>query len=89
MSTTIHDAYSKAEDAMSQVARLRDQVESLMRDKATPIMSAARRIEATAEDAADLVRGRADQLADLVRENPLTAIGAAAVVGFLFGRVGR
>jgi ElaB/YqjD/DUF883 family membrane-anchored ribosome-binding protein len=89
MSTTMNNAYEKVEDAMTQIARLRDQVETLMRDKATPIMAAARRIDGATHDAADIVRGRADQLADLVRENPLTAIGVAAIVGFLFGRVGR
>jgi ElaB/YqjD/DUF883 family membrane-anchored ribosome-binding protein len=79
-----------ADDAMAQIARLRAQVETLMRDKVGPAMEgAAERAEAAAHDAADAIRGRADALAGVVRDQPLAAIGIAAVVGFLLGRAGR
>ena len=90
MATTMKDVHDKADDAMSQIARLREQVETLMREKAAPAMEAAAdRIGGAAEDAADRMRGRAEQLAGSVRENPITAICIAAAIGFLFGRVGR
>jgi ElaB/YqjD/DUF883 family membrane-anchored ribosome-binding protein len=90
MPTNANDLTDKAEDAMTQIARLRAQVETLMRDKVTPAMEeAAERVGAVAHDAADVMRGRADALAGVVREQPLTAICIAAVLGFLLGRTGR
>jgi ElaB/YqjD/DUF883 family membrane-anchored ribosome-binding protein len=84
------DAPGRAEDAMAQIVRLREQVETLMRDKVTPAMGdAAERVGAAAHDAADVMRSRADVLAGAVRSQPLTAVCIAAVVGFLLGRVGR
>jgi ElaB/YqjD/DUF883 family membrane-anchored ribosome-binding protein len=75
---------------MAQIIRLREQVETLMRDRVTPAMGeAAERVEAAAHDAADVMRGRADALAGAVRGQPLAAICIAAVIGFLLGRVGR
>jgi len=80
----------RAEDAMAQITRLREQVETLMRDRVSPAMGeAAERVEAAAHDAADVMRGRANVLAGAVRSQPLAAIGIAAVVGFLLGRIGR
>jgi ElaB/YqjD/DUF883 family membrane-anchored ribosome-binding protein len=90
MPASMKDAFDKAEDAMDQIARLRAQVETLMRERAAPAMEAAvGRMDDMAHDAADELRGRAEALADAVRERPLAAIGIAIVLGFLFGRVGR
>ena len=91
MPTQIRDhAADMADDAMAQIARLREQVETLMREKVAPAMGeAGERAEAAARDAADALRGRADALAGVVRQQPLAAICAAAVVGFLLGRAGR
>jgi ElaB/YqjD/DUF883 family membrane-anchored ribosome-binding protein len=90
MPTSIKNAGEQAGDAMDQIARLREQVEALMRDKVAPAMGeAAERVEAAAHDAADAMRGRADALAGTVRDKPLAAICIAAVVGFLLGRLGR
>jgi ElaB/YqjD/DUF883 family membrane-anchored ribosome-binding protein len=90
MPTTMKDAYDKAEDAMDQISRLRAQVETLMREKAVPAMgAAAERVEGAAHDAADVMRGKADALAGVVRDKPLTAIAVAIALGFLFGRAGR
>jgi ElaB/YqjD/DUF883 family membrane-anchored ribosome-binding protein len=78
------------DDAMSQIARLREQVENLMRDKVNPAMGdAATRARAAAGDAADILSDRADALGGAVRQQPLAAIAIAAVVGFLLGRIGR
>jgi len=86
----IKNLSGQADDAMSQIARLREQVENLMRDKVSPAMGdAATRAQAAASDAADMLSERADQLGGAVRQQPLAAIGIAAVVGFLLGRIGR
>lgn len=90
MTTTMKDAFDKADDAMTQIARLRDQVESLMREKAAPAMeAAAERMGEAANDAADAMRGRADALAGVVRDKPLIAVCIAVAIGFLLGRTGR
>ncbi len=84
------DVTDRAEDAMEQIARLRAQVETLMRERVTPAVGdAAERMGAAANDAADVVRDRADALAGAVRGKPLAAICVAAVIGFLLGRAGR
>jgi ElaB/YqjD/DUF883 family membrane-anchored ribosome-binding protein len=90
MPTTMKDAFDKADDAMTQIARLREQVETLMREKATPAMAAAaERMEYAAHDAAEAVRGRADAFAGVVRDKPLIAVAIAVALGFLLGRSGR
>lgn len=82
-----NDARDVTEDAMAQIARLRQQVETLMRDRVTPaVEDAAERAGAAVHDAATAMHGRAEALAGLVRQQPLTAICIAAAVGFLFGR---
>jgi ElaB/YqjD/DUF883 family membrane-anchored ribosome-binding protein len=90
MPDNARDAMGRAEDAMAQIVRLREQVETLMRDRVSPAMGeAAERVEAAAHDAADVMRGRADALAGAVRGQPLIAICIAATIGFLLGRAGR
>jgi len=90
MPTNPRDAADKPEDAMAQIARLREQVETLMRETVTPaVEEAAGRVGAVAHDAGVAMRGRADAVAGLVREQPLAAICIAAALGFLLGRTGR
>ena len=75
---------------MAQISRLREQVETLMREKVAPASDAAtERVGAAAQEAADTVRDRAEVLAGAVRGQPLAAILIAAAVGFLLGRAGR
>jgi ElaB/YqjD/DUF883 family membrane-anchored ribosome-binding protein len=77
-------------DALEQIRELREQVESLLRERVTPILSdAADRAEDAARGAASYVRGEAEVVADKVREKPLTWILVAAVAGYLLGRVTR
>ena len=81
---------NKVEDATAQIARLRAQVETLMKDRITPAVSdAAGRIESTMHDAADTVRGQAAALSSQVREQPLIAVLVAAGVGYVLGRIMR
>lgn len=84
------DKVSGHEDLSAQIAHLRDQLESLVRDKVTPAVSdMAGRAEAAISDAGDTVRQQADVVAGKVREQPLLAIAIAAGVGWLIGRAMR
>ena len=87
MSDTIRP---EANDAMAQIARLREQVEALVREKAMPAMeSMSACAGATAHEAAEWSRQRADTMRETVRGQPLAAILIAAAVGFVLGRLAR
>ena len=80
-------AINSAED---QIARLRSQVEALMKDRVTPyVTDAAGRAEAALHSASGAVRGQADALSGQVRKQPLISLVVAAGVGFLVGRIIR
>ena len=85
------DTINKAtEDAASQISRLRDQVETLMRDRVTPAVSdAAGRAQSAMNDAAGVVRDQAQVVSGKVREQPLVAVLVAAGIGFVLGRAMR
>ena len=73
-----------------QIARLREQVEALMKDRVTPaIADVAGRAESAVYGAADTVRGQAEAVSGKVREQPLLAVLIAAAVGYALGRVTR
>lgn len=77
-------------DTNEQIARLREQVEALMKDRVTPVIAdAAGRAEAAVYGAADAVRGQAETLSSKVREQPLLAVLIAATIGYIFGRAMR
>jgi ElaB/YqjD/DUF883 family membrane-anchored ribosome-binding protein len=89
MSSGIQDKIGKV-DAMAQIGHLREEVETLMRDKVTPaVAGATERMVSTAQNAADTIRTRADMFAGSVRHQPLISILLAAGVGYLLGRVAR
>lgn len=73
-----------ADDAHEELRALREKVESLMSERVTPAVA---RVAGQAEDAAmyaqDALRDRVDRLQSTVREQPLTALGAAALAGFV------
>ena len=78
------------EDTHAQIARLREQVESLMRDRITPaVADAAGRAESVVYGAADSVREQAETVSGMVREQPLLAVLIAATVGYVIGRATR
>ena len=76
------------DNARDELRALRDQVNQLMEDRITPAFSdasksayqAAGKARAYTQDQADMVSGH-------VRDQPLIAIGVAAAVGFLAGRL--
>jgi ElaB/YqjD/DUF883 family membrane-anchored ribosome-binding protein len=85
----MRDAYATGtEDARTELARLRAQVEKLMSERVTPALAGA---ADTAEDYARRARAtiehQADTVSSTVRERPLLAIGLAAVAGYLIGRL--
>jgi ElaB/YqjD/DUF883 family membrane-anchored ribosome-binding protein len=84
------DARAQLEDATSQIARLREQVEMLMRDRITPaVADFAGRAEAAVTGARDTVRDQAETVSKRVREQPLVAVVVALGVGWLIGRAMR
>jgi ElaB/YqjD/DUF883 family membrane-anchored ribosome-binding protein len=84
------ESHGKMEDATAQIARLRAQVESLMKDRITPaVAEAAGRAESAMYGAAGAVRDQAEAMSGRVREAPLIAVLIAAGIGFVIGRAMR
>lgn len=83
-------AHNTADDAKSQIAQLRQQVEHLMSERVGPALAgAAGRVEQTAKQASDLAQDQAEMLSEKVRDQPLIAVAVAAGVGYLLGRIAR
>lgn len=79
-----------AEDTSAQIARLREQVEALMKDRVTPALSdLAGRAGGYYNAASGTVRGQAAAMSGQVKENPLTAVLIAAGIGWIIGRLTR
>jgi ElaB/YqjD/DUF883 family membrane-anchored ribosome-binding protein len=88
--TLASDAHGKIEDAQAQIVRLREQVESLMKDRVTPAVAEfAGRAESAVHSASGVVRDQAKVVSGRVKEQPLTAILIAAAVGWVVGRAMR
>ena len=84
------DTTGKSEDAHAQIARLREQVEALMKDRITPaVADAAGRAVSAVYGAADSVREQMENVSGRVREQPLLAILIAAGVVYILGRATR
>jgi len=78
------------QDTQVQIARLREQVETLMKDRVTPaVADAAGRAEQAVYGAAGAVRDQAEVVSGRVREQPLLAVLIAAAIGYALGRVMR
>ncbi|HET6184337.1 MAG TPA: hypothetical protein VFA03_12175 [Acetobacteraceae bacterium] len=73
-------------DTIEQIAKLREQVEMLMRERVTPVLADA---ASRAESALGTVREQTAAMSERVREQPIPAVLIAAAVGFLLGRVMR
>jgi ElaB/YqjD/DUF883 family membrane-anchored ribosome-binding protein len=84
------DTRGKLDDAQAQIARLREQVESLMKDRVTPaVADFAGRAESAVHSASGVVRDQAQVVSGRVKDQPLIAILIAAAVGWIIGRVMR
>ena len=79
-----------ADDAQAQIAALRKQVNQLMGEHVTPVLSdAADRAQVVAKQARDYTNEQAENVADQVRGRPLVAIAIAGAVGYVLGRFVR
>lgn len=77
-------------DAGEQIARLREQVETLMRERVSPaVAAAADRAQSAMHGAADTMREQVETLSGKVREQPLLAMLIAVGVGYVLGRATR
>ncbi|MBV9251414.1 MAG: hypothetical protein JO227_19455 [Acetobacteraceae bacterium] len=84
------EAKGKAEDASAQIARLREQVEALMKERVTPAMADfAGRAENAVYGAAGTVKDQAEAISGRVRDQPLVAILIAVAIGWVIGRAMR
>jgi ElaB/YqjD/DUF883 family membrane-anchored ribosome-binding protein len=87
MSNTIR---GMTDDAQAEIARLREQVETLMADRVNPTIAAlASRAEGAAHAATGAMREKADDFSDAVKAQPLAAVGIAALAGFLIAGLVR
>ncbi|MGE0221940.1 MAG: hypothetical protein AB7F35_22235 [Acetobacteraceae bacterium] len=78
------------EDTHAQIARLREQVEALMKDRVTPAMSDfAGRAESMMHGASDAMRHQSEAVSSRVRDQPLVALAIAIGVGWVIGRIMR
>ena len=83
-------ANDKLDDAQAQIARLREQVEALMKDRVTPaVADFAGRAESAVHSASGVMRDQAQAVSGRVKEAPLIAIMIAAAAGGIIGRVMR
>lgn len=73
-------------DTTEQIAKLREQVETLMRERVTPVLADA---AGRAESAMGTVREQTEAMSARVREQPIPAMLIAAAVGFVIGRFVR
>jgi ElaB/YqjD/DUF883 family membrane-anchored ribosome-binding protein len=86
-SSRLRDASS---DANEQIRQLRGQVDQLMRDRVTPMVSeAAGRAQDYARQATDIAQHQAEAFSAQVREMPIAAVLVAAAAGYLLGRLAR
>ena len=84
------DTIGKPDDTTAQIVRLREQVETLMKDRVTPaVTDMAGRAESVMDGAATMMRGQAQSIAGHVRDQPLIAVLLAAGIGYLLGRTTR
>jgi ElaB/YqjD/DUF883 family membrane-anchored ribosome-binding protein len=72
------------EDAAAQIAKLREQVEVLMRERISPAIAD---VAGRAETAMGAVKDQAEAVSGQVRDRPITAVLVALAVGFAIGRV--
>lgn len=77
-----------ADDAREELARLRGQVERLMRERVTPALGdAADSVSEYGRRARETVEDQAETISETVRDRPLTSVVVAAIGGYLLGRL--
>ena len=88
---TARDAARRyGDDAQAEIAALRAKVETLMSERVTPALAdAAGRAEAAANAGYAQAREGAERLGERVKEQPLAALGLAALAGFVLASLLR
>ena len=78
-------------DIPAQIARLREQVDALMKDRVTPATGDGTVCSEIAVccSVVKVVQQQAEELSGRIRERPLMALLIAASVGFVLGRAIR
>jgi ElaB/YqjD/DUF883 family membrane-anchored ribosome-binding protein len=85
-----NETHGRLDDAQAQIARLREQVEALMKDRVTPAVTQfADRAESAVHGASGVLRDQAQVVSGRVKDQPLIAIMTAAALGWAIGRVMR
>ena len=75
------------QDTQQQINHLRQQVETLMRERITPtVTDIAGRAETAVRRGQSAIREQTDAVSGQVEERPLLAILIAAGIGYLLGR---
>ena len=83
-------AKTVADDTQEQIQSLRAQVEQLLNQHVTPALAdAAGKAETAVQSARDVTNAQVETVSAQVRDQPIIAIGIAAAVGFLIGRIAR
>lgn len=84
------DTSRRLEDAQAQIARLRQEVETLMKERVTPAVS---NLAGQAQDAVSnvsrTVRDQSQMVSGQVKNQPLAAVLIAAAIGWIIGRAMR
>lgn len=84
------EASRRLEDTQAQIARLRAEVESLMKERVTPAVAGfADQAQDVYSNARQVVSQQSDVVSGKVKNQPLLAIAIAAAVGWIVGRVMR
>ena len=90
MTSVQNIADSVANDAKAELAQLRAQVESLMKERVNPMLSGiANQAEAAAHQASAEMRHQAARVSDAVQEKPIAALAIAAAAGFVLAQLMR
>jgi ElaB/YqjD/DUF883 family membrane-anchored ribosome-binding protein len=77
-------------DAREQIRQLREQVDSLMRDRVGPrVQDTAARAQQTFRQAREVAEEQTEALTDRIRDMPILAVLIAAGAGYLIGRLTR
>jgi ElaB/YqjD/DUF883 family membrane-anchored ribosome-binding protein len=83
-------ASDSAADAREQIRQLREQVDTLMRERVSPaVSSAAGRAQEMARHAREVAAEQTEAFSGRVREMPIASVLIAAAVGYLIGRLTR
>ncbi|WP_287849538.1 hypothetical protein [Acidiphilium sp.] len=78
-----------AEDAATEIARLRAEIETLRAAAGEKAQQTARRAEALVQEMGEAVCQQSELVAAKIRERPLTALLLAGLAGFVIGRLAR